>query len=178
MENNTKKGLIAAGIIALLVWFSKKGKPIETPTEEPSGGGGGGGGGAFPMITPIPVPVPVPTPSSKPTTPSNLSPSLKSAGGVQSAPTSATKPVLINSGGFSNTGYNSATNTTTSTSMNESVKCLDGKIYSVSAADIKAAGGKEAWCRKNGHSQASGVGGNVVMFDGKIVRPSRKVDFF
>ena len=87
MENNTKKGLIAAGIIALLVWFSKKGKVTETPTEEPSGGGGGGG--AFP-IAPFPNPTPTPTPpttTTKPTTPSNLSPSLKGALGAQNVGT-------------------------------------------------------------------------------------------
>ena len=180
MENNTKKGLIAAGIIALLVWYSKRAKPTETPTEEPSGGGGGGGA-PFPMITPLPVPVAIVT--TKATTPSNLSPSLKNAGVVQNAGTAPIIPKINTStglptgvgGGIANTGYNPATNTTTSTAMNESVKCPNNKIYSVSSADIKSSGGSTSWCQRNGHYAGSA---NFVGFDGKIIRPSYKVDFF
>jgi hypothetical protein len=82
MENNTKKGLIAAGIIALLVWFSKKGKVTETPTEEPISGGGGGGG-YFPSASTVNTT----TNTTQVTTPTNLSPSLKGALGAQNVGT-------------------------------------------------------------------------------------------
>jgi hypothetical protein len=224
MENNTKKGLIAAGIIALLVWFSKKGKVAETPTEEPIGGGGGGGigGGGF---TPSGLIVnttttTTPTPTAKVTTPTNLSPSLKGALGAQNvgtniqgavakinpatglpfgvkgnvvltnvnpkplikqttlpavqANTSAPKPVLNTgaSGGFGAVSSNPYSTTYTI------VTCNNGKKYNVADTDIKAAGGVTKWCIKNGHSVATNVATNNVPFDGEIIRPSYKVDFF
>jgi hypothetical protein len=58
---------------------------------------------------------------------------------------------------------------------NEAVKCPNNKIYSVSSKDITAAGGSTQWCQRNGHYAGSS---NFVGFDGKIKRPSYKVDFF
>ena len=201
MENNTKKGLIAAGIIALLVWFSKKGKVTETPTEEPSGGGGGGGG-AFP-IAPFPNPTPTPTPpttTTKPTTPSNLSPSLKGALGAQNVGTNiqgavakinpATglpygvkgNVVLTNinpkpfykptTGGtpIYNTGINPLPKTTYIPTSGGTA--LGGGITS---GGVKSGGVSSSL--KNALGSQSGL--NVfVGFDGKIIRPSHKVDFF
>jgi hypothetical protein len=133
------------------------------------------------MITPIPVPVPVPTQA---TTPSNISNAIKNAVVVQKAGSAPIIPKINTStglptgvgGGIANTGYNAATNTTKTTSAgNESVKCPNNKIYSVSSADIKSSGGTTSWCQRNGHYAGSA---NFVGFDGKILRPSHKVDFF
>lgn len=107
MENNTKKGLIAAGIIALLVWFSKKGKVTETPTEDPNSGGGGGG--MMPLPSPSLIIVP-PTPTSKPSTMVNVGANIQ--GAVAKINPATGLPYGV-SGGVSNTGYNSSTNTTT-----------------------------------------------------------------
>lgn len=187
MTDTQKKVAIGLGIVALLVWYSKKAKGAETTTtEEPSSGGGGGGiGGAMPMgITMITTPIPTTTTTSKPSTPTNLSPSLKNSGGVQSAGTKPIDPIIMSGGAGGiiqgggivvNSGYKpstpytptsggtpigggfgggstSPTSSSTATSpMNESVKCPNNKIYSVSSADIKSSGGTTSWCQRNGH---------------------------
>jgi len=202
MNNTQKKVAIGLGIVALLVWYSKKAKPAATTTEE-QGGGGGGGGGAFPMITAMPTPPP-PSPTTT-TTPSNLSPSVKGATGAQSAGTKPIDPVIFSGGAGGiiqgggivvNSGYKPATpytpttggspigapsstsptsSTPMSSSMNESVKCPNNKMYSVSSAEVNSSGGATSWCNRNGHYAGSS---NFVGFDGKIKRPSYKVDFF
>lgn len=205
MENSTKL-VIGAGIIALLVWYSKKGKVTETPTEEPSGGGGGGGGGiggggSLPSAL-IVTTNPTTSTTTTTTTPSKLlgkpvvvdfaKPNLTmvNGGGLVNTTTNPTplikqptlpavqvnttaiKPTMINSGGFSAVSNSPYTSTYTT------VICNNGKKYNVSDADIKAAGGVTKWCTKNGHSVATNVVTNPVPFDGKITRPLSKVDFF
>ena len=57
---------------------------------------------------------------------------------------------------------------------NESVKCSNNKTYSVPYDDVKSSGGVTGWCNRNGHYAGSS---NFVGFNGKITRPSYKVDF-
>jgi len=186
MDNNTKKIAIGVGIIALLLWVSKKEKVTETPTGG-SGGGGGGIGGVMPMgITLITTPAATNTPntSSTSTTPSSSS---SSSASTTSSTTSSSTPVKVDttapidpSGGRGVYMPNPSPTTTTSTSIpsnagNESVKCPNNIMYSVSSADIIASGGSVSWCQRNGHYAGST---NFVGFDGKIKRPSYKVDFF
>tara|TARA_R110000868_G_scaffold4085_5_gene24887 strand:- start:7258 stop:7929 length:672 start_codon:yes stop_codon:yes gene_type:complete len=223
MENNTKKGLIAAGIIALLVWFSKKGKPTETPTEEPIGGGGGIGGGGF---TPSGLIVnttttTTPTPPTKATTPTNLSPTLKDALGKTSMdnvqvnipninpttglPIGSTGGAVVQMGGtLPKTAYTPTSGGTLgggSTNPKPFYKPTTGgtPIYNtginpnlpkttyiptsggtalgggITSGGVKSGGVSSSL--KNALGSQSGL--NVfVGFDGKIIRPSHKVDFF
>jgi len=175
MDKNVKIA-IGLGIVVAAIWYSQKGKGAETSTEEPSSGGGGGGGLPFPSAPANDVP-PSPTTTTKPTntTPSNLSPSLKNATVVTNAGTAPPKPVLSKaaSGGFS------SASTSQYSSVYQTINCADGKTYNPLASDVKAAGGVNNWCNKNGHKQVgSGIGAPNVPFDGKIERPAYKVDFF
>ena len=221
MENNTKKGLIAAGIIALLIWFSKKGKPTETPTEEPIGGGGGGGGGFTPSgLIVNTTTTTTPTPPTKATTPTNLSPTLKDALGKTSMdnvqvniprinpatglPIGSTGGAVVQMGGtLPKTAYTptsggtlggGSTNpkpfykpTTGGTPIyNTGINPLPKTTYIPTSGGTALGGGITSGGVKSGgvssslkNALGSQSGLNVfVGFDGKIIRPSHKVDFF
>jgi hypothetical protein len=219
MENNTKKGLIAAGIIALLIWFSKKGKPTETPTEEPIGGGGGGGFTPSGLIVNTTTTT-TPTPPTKATTPTNLSPTLKDALGKTSMdnvqvniprinpatglPIGSTGGAVVQMGGtLPKTAYTptsggtlggGSTNpkpfykpTTGGTPIyNTGINPLPKTTYIPTSGGTALGGGITSGGVKSGgvssslkNALGSQSGLNVfVGFDGKIIRPSHKVDFF
>jgi hypothetical protein len=220
MENNTKKGLIAAGIIALLIWFSKKGKPTETPTEEPIGGGGGGGGFTPSGLIVNTTTTTTPTPPTKATTPTNLSPTLKDALGKTSMdnvqvniprinpatglPIGSTGGAVVQMGGtLPKTAYTptsggtlggGSTNpkpfykpTTGGTPIyNTGINPLPKTTYIPTSGGTALGGGITSGGVKSGgvssslkNALGSQSGLNVfVGFDGKIIRPSHKVDFF
>jgi hypothetical protein len=219
MENNTKKGLIAAGIIALLIWFSKKGKPTETPTEEPIGGGGGGGFTPSGLIVNTTTTT-TPTPPTKATTPTNLSPTLKDALGKTSMdnvqvniprinpatglPIGSTGGAVVQMGEtLPKTAYTptsggtlggGSTNpkpfykpTTGGTPIyNTGINPLPKTTYIPTSGGTALGGGITSGGVKSGgvssslkNALGSQSGLNVfVGFDGKIIRPSHKVDFF
>jgi hypothetical protein len=224
MENNTKKGLIAAGIIALLVWFNKKGKVTETPTEEPSGGGGGGIGGGMPTgITMITTPVAIATKPVFTTTRdrnqlSNASPTLKDALGVKSADNVQANIPRINpitglpygsmGGAILQKGQTLPKTAYTPTSGGTALGggTTNPKPFykpTSGGTPIGTTGGINPTLPKTPYTPTSGgtaLGGGVksggvssslknalgsqsglnvfVGFDGKIIRPSHKVDFF
>jgi hypothetical protein len=186
MDNNTKKIAIGVGIIALLLWVSKKEKVTETPTGG-SGGGGGGIGGVMPMgITLITTPAATTTPNTSST---STTPSSSSASTTSSTSTSSSTPVKVDttapidpSGGRgvympspTSTSTIPTSTTPTNTMGNEAVKCPNNIIYSVPSSEVNSSGGLTSWCQRNGHYAGST---NFVGFDGKIKRPSYKVDFF
>jgi hypothetical protein len=116
-----------------------------------------------------------------------VSDALKDALGQQKADTSKPNiPTPMGGGGVANVPVTTGTNDPSGgrgtnqpfpnpAAGNESVKCPNNKTYSVSSQDIKSAGGMIPWCNRNGHYAGSS---NFVGFDGKIRRPSYKVDFF
>ena len=206
----------------MLIWFSKKGKPTETPTEEPIGGGGGGGGGGF---TPSGLIVnttttTTPTPPTKATTPTNLSPTLKDALGKTSMdnvqvniprinpatglPIGSTGGAVVQMGGtLPKTAYTptsggtlggGSTNpkpfykpTTGGTPIyNTGINPLPKTTYIPTSGGTALGGGITSGGVKSGgvssslkNALGSQSGLNVfVGFDGKIIRPSHKVDFF
>jgi hypothetical protein len=149
MESNVKIA-IGLGIVVAAFYYMKKGSPAETTTENTGGGGGGGGGGGigFPSA---PTP-PTPPAATKPTTttpPSNVSNALKKATVIQQAGTKPNIPNPMGGGGVANVPVNTGTSQYTQTWTK--VTCVDGKTYTVSDDDIKAAGGQANWCKQNGH---------------------------
>jgi hypothetical protein len=184
MDNNTKKIAIGVGIIVLLLWFSKK-DVAETSTEESGGGGGGGIGGIMPMgITLITTPAAATTTATTPANTSSSTTTSTTSSTPSSSKTTTTSgtPVKVDtSAPIDPAGGRGVyqpipnpTDTSPTNTMNESVLCGNNQSYSVSSSDIKAAGGSVSWCNKNGYSGGSS---KFVGFDGKIRRPSYKVDF-
>jgi len=173
MDNNTKKIAIGVGIIVLLLWFSKK-DVAETSTEESGGGGGGGGiGGIMPMgITLITTPAATTTTATTPANTSSSSTTTTTSSTPVKVDTSA--PIDPAGGRGVYQPIPNPTDISPTNTMNESVLCGNNQSYSVSSSDIKAAGGSVSWCNKNGYSGGSS---KFVGFDGKIRRPSYKVDF-
>lgn len=185
MDNNTKKIAIGVGIIALLVWYTKKEKVTETSTGG-SGGVSGGIGGVMPMgITLITTPNPTPTNTSSTTT-TNTTPSSSTASTASTTnTTTSSTPVKVDtaapnipidpSGGRGVYMPTPTPASIPSNAGNESVKCPNNIMYSVPSAEVNSSGGAISWCNRNGHYAGST---NFVGFDGKIKRPSYKVDFF